>query len=153
MKERILLILDLDGVLITTPAWKPDDLHKDGYSKFNKVCIDNFNQILKAGSFDIWLCSTRRLGKQIEEFNQIFKARKINQSITGFLPENVHCKNRKEEIETFLKVHKPKQYLIIDDDKSLNGLPESIKTHLILTSFLKGITIDNVNQALDILDI
>ena len=44
MKNAILL--DLDGVLITTPNWKPDEIHCDGYSVFNKVAVANLNGLL-----------------------------------------------------------------------------------------------------------
>jgi len=37
--NKTTLILDLDGVLITTPSWKADEMDADGYSKFNENCI------------------------------------------------------------------------------------------------------------------
>ncbi len=72
-KKRIKLILDLDGVLITTPLWKADEMDSDGYSKFNQSCIDNLNELLSLADFDIWLSSTRRTVKSIEEFNVSIK--------------------------------------------------------------------------------
>jgi len=35
LKNKICLILDLDGVLMTNPFWKADRIHLDGYSEFN----------------------------------------------------------------------------------------------------------------------
>lgn len=74
--EPMLLILDLDGVLITTPPWQPDVIDTDGYSNFNEVCTTSLNKILTEYSFEIWLSSSRRIGTSIEEFNRIFKREK-----------------------------------------------------------------------------
>ena len=41
--------------------------------------------------------------------------------------------------------------VIIDDDKMLNGLPESIKRNLILTSSSVGLTDDLADEAISIL--
>ncbi len=119
---KIILILDLDGVLVTTPMWKADEIDSDGYSKFNNDCINNLNILLSMADFDIWLSSTRRTVKKLEEFNLIFKNRGIKSSIKDFLPTYENCKNRKDEVLKFIEETKVFDFLIIDDDKSLNGL-------------------------------
>jgi len=147
--SKTTLILDLDGVLITTPIWKADEYDSDGYSKFNKVCIANLNKLLSEHEFEIWLSSTRRTAKTFEEFNMIFKNRKIVNQIFGFLPENLECKTRKDEISRFIEQNNISDFLIIDDDKSLNGLIENYKEKLILTEFHKGFDIDKLNLAIE----
>jgi len=147
--NKIILILDLDGVLITTPPWKADQLDSDGYSKFNQSCIDNLNELLSKGSFEIWLSSTRRTMKTLEEFNAIFTNRRIKEPIKGFLPEFSDCKNRQEEILRFLDKFEPVNYLIIDDDKSLNGLEDKIKERLVLTELLKGFNQEQLKLAIE----
>ncbi len=142
-----LLILDLDGVLITTPMWKADEMDSDGYSKFNQSCIDNLNTLLSLDDFDIWLSSTRRTVKSIEEFNTIFINRNITKPIKGFLPVYENCNNRKEEILKFLEEFKPQNYLIIDDDKSLNDLDEITKEKLVLTELMKGFNQEQLKLA------
>jgi hypothetical protein len=132
------LILDLDGVLITTPSWKADDMHADGYSDFNKNCVDNLNKLLLIENFEIWLSSTRRTKKTLKEFNQIFNNRNVRNEIKGFLPIYSSAKNRKEEIELFISQENITNYIIIDDDKSLNGLENEIKSKLIITELMKG---------------
>lgn len=127
------LILDLDGVLITTPIWKADEIDSDGYSKFNINCVDNLNQLLSQSDFEIWLSSTRRTAKTLIEFNRIFENRNIESPIKGFLPEYQEFKTRKDEIIRFIEEFKISDFLIIDDDKSLNGLDEDLKKKLILT--------------------
>ena len=126
------LILDLDGVLITTPTWKADTIDTDGYSAFNQSCIQNLNQLLEIGNFHIWLSSTRRTVKTLQEFNLIFKNRHIIQNIEGFVPQYPNCKNRKEEIIKFIEAHKIEFFLIIDDDKILYDLDKNRKEqHLV----------------------
>ena len=141
------MVLDLDGVLITNPSWKADRIASDGYSEFNESCIENLNRLLTFAEFDIWLSSTRRTVKTLTEFNLIFKNRGINKEIVGFLPEYADCKNRNEEVQKFIAEFKPSDFLIIDDDKSLNGLESGIKEKLILTELTKGFNSEKLKEA------
>ncbi len=106
VKEKIILFLDIDGVLITTPSWKKDEILNDGYSKFNPACVQNLNSLLKSQDFEIWISSSRRQTKTERELNQIFKKRGINQEIAGFLPISKKKISRKIEIETFIQEKK-----------------------------------------------
>lgn len=142
------LILDLDGVLITTPIWKADKIDSDGYSEFNMNCVDNLNKLLQQSDFEIWLSSTRRTVKTLSEFNRIFENRNIKSHIKGFLPEYQECKNRKDEIIRFIEESKFSDFLIIDDDKSLNGLDEIHKEKLILTELQKGFDMEKLELAI-----
>ncbi|GAL76550.1 hypothetical protein JCM19275_1294 [Nonlabens ulvanivorans] len=81
------------------------------------------------------------------EFNLIFKNRGIKKEIIGFLPEYANCINRKEEILKFIAEFKVSNFLIIDDDKSLNGLESEIKEKLILTELMKGFNLERLNEA------
>tara|TARA_B100001769_G_scaffold215300_1_gene174915 strand:- start:19 stop:486 length:468 start_codon:yes stop_codon:yes gene_type:complete len=146
--EIVNLILDLDGVLITTPPWKPDEIMEDNYSKFNEECVKNLNSLLSLFPTSIWLSSTRRLNKTLEEFNQIFQTRKIKNSIEGFLPNNADLKTRKQEVESFIKQNNLKNYLIIDDDKSLNELDSKIKKQLVQTTFLQGFNKEKLEESI-----
>ena len=141
------LILDLDGVLITNPSWKADRIHSDGYSEFNESCVENLNRLLTLAEFDIWLSSTRRTTKTLTEFNLIFKNRGVKKEIVGFLPEYDDCKNRKEEVLKFITEFKTSDFLIIDDDKSLNGLENGLKNKLISTELTKGFSSEKLKEA------
>lgn len=148
MTDSKCLILDLDGVLITNPLWKADEIDTDGYSKFNSVCVSNLNQLLSIYEFEIWLSSTRRTVKTLTEFNTIFKNRGIKNTITGFLPDYKDCKTRKETVERFISEFKVKDFLIIDDDKSLNALHQSLKKYLVLTELTKGFNSEKLEDAI-----
>ena len=57
--------------------------------------------------------------------------------------------NRKEELIQWFKNKDLKEdFIIIDDDKSLNGLPDFLKDKLIQPSASVGLTDDLANQAL-----
>lgn len=150
MEKTLTIILDLDGVLITTPPWKKDDIDSDGYSMFNTECVERFNKLLKSLESQIWLSSTRRAHKTLEEFNLIFQHRNIHTPIAGFLPIEEKPCTRKEEIVRFIETNKLSSYLIIDDDKSLNDLDENMKNRLVLTEFLKGFDQNALKKALEI---
>lgn len=150
--KPITLILDLDGVLITTPPWKADEISSDGYSEFNESCVKNINKLLGYTDFEVWLSSTRRTVKTLDEFNQIFKNRNITNRIIGFLPICSDCNNRKEEVLNFIETQHIDNYLIIDDDKSLNGLESEFKNKLVLTEMLRGFNKENLEQAIEIIN-
>jgi len=146
------LFLDLDGVLITTPSWKADEIEEDGYSKFNTKCIENFNKLLGAKRFQIWLSSSRRMVKTLEEFDQIFRNREINGRIAGFLPLYDDCKNRKEEILKFITEKEITKFIILDDDNSLNSLEEEFKCKLVKTNYLLGFREADLKKAFGIIE-
>lgn len=142
------LILDLDGVLITTPPWKADEIDLDGYSKFNSACVANLNELLSHQDFTIWLSSTRRTVKTLDEFNSIFRRRNIRTAITGFLPEYADCKSRKEEILRFVNESRISDFLVIDDDKSLNAIHNNLNSSLVLTDLTTGFNDEKLKEAL-----
>ena len=65
----------------------------------------------------------------------------------GFLPEYRNCKNRKEEIQKFISESELTEFLILDDDKSLNGLEIGIKENLILTDLNIGFNTEKLKEA------
>lgn len=140
------IILDLDGVLITTPSWRSDEFEIDGYSKFNSMAIDNFNMLTDGLNFDceLWLISDRRRGKNLEQFNEIFKNRNINKSINGLVPVYGYI-SRREELKNFFSENKIDNYVLIDDDNSLEGLKD--KSSWIKTKSLIGFGIEELKEA------
>lgn len=145
------LILDLDGVIITTSPWRADEIAADGYSEFNAKCVQNLNSLLQEYEFEIWLSSTRRMVKTIDEFNIIFQNRNVANTISGFLPVYAECNSRKEEVEKFVLDNELTDYLILDDDKSLNSLLPNMKQNLVSTELLQGFTTERLEYALSIL--
>ncbi|MFD2562637.1 HAD domain-containing protein [Aquimarina rubra] len=146
-----LIILDLDGVLILTPNWKSDEMHSDGYSEFNGDCVRNLNSLMDNLDAELWLSSTRRLSKDLKQFQEIFKNRNIKAPLVGFLPGGTLGTERKIEIDTFLDHEPIRNFLIIDDDKSLNGLESDRKQFWVQTELLIGFNAAKLNEAQEII--
>lgn len=141
------IILDLDGVLITTPSWRPDELHSDGYSDFNKTAVENLNGLLSEVNAELWLSSTRRLNKTLKEFNEIFRNRNIKRELTGFLPSGTLGLKRRIEIDSFLNHEAVQNFLIIDDDQSLQELDEMRKAFWVRTDSMLGFNLEKLIEA------
>lgn len=138
------IILDLDGVLITTPPWRRDELDIDNYSKFNEIAIANFNMLTNDLNFELWLISDRRRGKTLEQFNEIFKNRNINKQLDGMVPIYGYI-SRREELQKFISENKIENYIIIDDDSSLDELED--KDFWIKTKSLTGFGKEELNES------
>ncbi|MCD6065318.1 MAG: hypothetical protein K0S33_144 [Bacteroidetes bacterium] len=144
------ILLDLDGVLIITPPWKPDEIHADGYSDFNRIAVKNLNSLLNRTAVEIWLSSSRRMGKSVAEFNTIFRNRGIEQEIKGFIPSGTLSQNRLVEVDAFLNHEPIRNFLIIDDDNSLQDLTPTRKNNWIKTDSLLGFTDEKLLAAIEI---
>lgn len=151
MTEPWYIILDIDGVLITTPLWKPDALHKDGYSDFNETCVRNFNKLASTVTIEVMLSSSRRKTKTLAEFRQIFDNRGIEATVTGFIPVLADATHKSEEIKAYLEETKVRNYLIIDDDLSLNDLPPHIRKNCIFTTYARGFDEQALAQAREVI--
>ncbi len=119
-----IILLDLDGVLITTKPWESDHLLEDGFAEFNKKSVDKLNEILVETGYDIVLTSTRRYSVDIDTMNEFFKTRGIKGQIIDYLPlYDLGLRySRFDEVMRFIQKYRPENYLAIDDDKSLNKL-------------------------------
>ncbi len=146
------IILDLDGVLITTPIWKADEMDVDGYSAFNKKCVENFNVLTQNLDCELWLSSTRRMNKTLQEFRKIFSNRNLKKEITGFLSTTDYQTPRIKEIESFLKDETIDNFLILDDDSSLHNLEEKYKKFWVQTNLLVGFNSEKLKEAKQIID-
>ena len=143
------ILLDLDGVLITTPSWKPDKFHLDGYSDFNETSIQNFNKLLENINAELWLTSSRRTGKTLNEFKEIFRNRNIVNELKGFIPSGTGGVDRLTEINAFLDHEPIRNFLIIDDDNSLQGLDTTRKQFWVKTNPLMGFDEEKLLDAID----
>jgi hypothetical protein len=77
----------------------------------------------------------------LNQWLDIFKTRNISLSKIDRLPDNTNLVNRKSEILNWFKSHyNNEDFIILDDDKSLNDLPQSLKQRLIQTSASVGLT-------------
>jgi|GEM_PF-1309456 len=147
--SRNIILLDLDGVLITTPSWRADQIHADAYADFNEKAVNNFNRLLQEVNADIWLTSSRRKSKSLSELNEIFRNRDILKGLTGVIPFENQELNRLEEITSFLSLNPVRNYLILDDDNSLENLSQEKKAFWVKTYLIVGFSQDKLEEALE----
>lgn len=149
----MLILLDIDGVMVPANSWKKPEFLDDGFPTFNLRSVKALQKILSETDASILLTTSHKTKYKVSQWRDLLKSRGINSKNIKCLSTNSLFTNRKDEIlEWYSKKHIPNEgFVIIDDDKMLNGLPENIKNNLILTSPSVGLTEDLANEAISIL--
>lgn len=147
----MLILLDIDGVMVPTTTWKPTELLSDGFANFSAKATISLQTIINSTGAKIVLTTSHKSRFTKYQWEALFKTRGIVAPI-DVLETNEDNLNRKEEIlRWFSKSTISESFVILDDDKSLNGLPDYIKDKTIVTSGTVGLTIDQAKEAIDIL--
>ena len=150
----MLILLDIDGVMLSASSWKPVERLDDGFSNFSPRAVSNLQRIISETGASIVLTTSHKSTYSLPQWHKIFKKRGIDVSIVGKLDDNTTFLSRKEEILNWqLKNKGINNYVIIDDDKSLNGLPINIKEKVVLTSPMVGLTNNDALSAANSSDI
>jgi hypothetical protein len=137
----MLIYLDIDGVMVPANSWKRPETLDDGFPRFNSRAVNALNSIIHTTAASIVLTTSHKSTYTITEWKKIFKKRNVNFNQISRLPENKNYLNRKEELIVHLnKQNLDENFIIIDDDKSLNTLPFHLKDRLIQTSSGIGLT-------------
>ena len=147
----MLILLDIDGVMVPATSWKPSEIQNDGFTSFNSRAVSNLQRILSETGASIVLTTSHKSSYSLDEWKNIFNNRGITVSEITKLDDNLSNLDRKDEIINWLKERIIEDYVIIDDDKSLNGLPLYIKEKLVLTSSLVGLNSDCADLAIKVL--
>ena len=147
----MIIFLDIDGVMAPATSWKRAELLSDGFAAFNSKAVLNLMRIVSATGATLVLTTSHKSNYTLKEWKAIFEDRGINVPIEK-LDDNLGNLSRKDEILNWLGKSCGDSFVIIDDDKSLNALPDSVKDKLVLTSPLVGLTEDNAISAIDILE-
>lgn len=136
----MLLFLDIDGVMVPAKGWKRPELLDDGFPAFSTRATSTLQNIISE-EVTVMLTTSHKSNFSIEEWKDIFKNRGIKIEKLKSLPENINNLSRKDEIVNWFNINnKGEDFLIIDDDKSLNELPVFLKGNLIQTSPYIGLT-------------
>ena len=149
----MLILLDVDGVLIPANSWKKLEFMEDGFPMFNSRSVKALQRILSETNASILLTTSHKTKYNVSQWRYLLKSRGIKSKKIQRLGTNSLLVSRKDEIvDWYTKKHVPnEEFVIIDDDKMLNGLPENIKNNLILTSPSIGLTDDLADEAIHIL--
>ena len=115
-----ILLLDLDGVLEITPSWKSTIDLDDGFPDFNPTAVQSLNKILDHIDCRIVLTASHRSRFSDNKWVNIFKRRGVNIDIIYKLEDNKDNLTRKEEVLNWINENPDVDYVIIDDDKTLN---------------------------------
>lgn len=140
------IFLDIDGVLVPAKSWKSPELMNDGFPAFSNKSISVLKQLIDENT-TIMLLTSHKYRFSIEEWKMIFLKRGIQLNNVSRLPENTTFLNRRDEIiNWFLNNELQEDFIIIDDDKSLNDLPQFLKEKLVLTSSMIGLSERNLEE-------
>jgi hypothetical protein len=142
----MLIFLDIDGVMVSGATWKVPEFLEDGFPVFTQKSVRSLNSILSPET-QVILSTSHRDRYTIDQWRKIFARRGLHVKNLDRLPPSIGVSKRKEEILNWFSTHnKPKEFLIIDDDKSLYDLPKKLKEHLIITSPLVGLTQEKLEE-------
>ncbi|GAA3975935.1 HAD domain-containing protein [Mucilaginibacter dorajii] len=150
----MIILLDIDGVLVTQPSWKKVDMDADGFMAFNKQSVGNLADIISVTNAAVVLTTTHRITFGLDKWDEIFKLRGINIPAITKLNETISLADmpdRATEIKEWVDKHSDENYVIIDDDPSINNLSDTIKDRWVATKPFTGIDKEVKQKALNIL--
>jgi hypothetical protein len=134
------IFLDIDGVMVPAKSWESPPMLSDGFYKFSERAARVLQRFITDDTTVI-LTTSHKSRFTINEWKKIFSLRGIKVNKMSKLNHHVSSINRKEEILNWINAHGvPNNFIILDDDKSLNALPAFLKERLILTSSTVGLT-------------
>lgn len=152
---KMKIFLDIDGVMVHANPQRKVDMAPDGFYQFNEIAIEILNCIIHNEEKDELILSTsHRFRFGVIEWKKIFQRRGVDVEYISVLNIPIgHRATRKTEILNWVKKCKydSQEILIIDDDKSLNGLPENLKSRVVFTNPYTGLSKANWNDLYRIL--
>jgi hypothetical protein len=144
----MLIFLDIDGVMLPCKSWVNPQNLSDGFPAFSNRAVFVLQKII-APDTTIIITSSHKSRFNPQEWKNIFKRRGINIDHLITLAPASFGMSRKDEILNWFKFNPSNlDFIIIDDDKSLNDLPPSIKVSLIQTSATIGLTEEHFEEIL-----
>jgi hypothetical protein len=151
------ILLDIDGVLETTPTWQQAAIHPDGFMKLNNKALENLSILYKKTNASIVLTTTHRINYDETKWKEIFKNRGLNFDTISKINDKTEISqllDKGTEIKEWVKNKGANQnYVIIDDDLSINSLHDTIKERWVSTRPLIGFDKEALEKALLILTI
>lgn len=136
----MLIFLDIDGVMVPAKSWKSPEFLNDGFPAFSSMATRTLQSLLSKEN-TVMLTTSHKANFSIEEWKNIFNNRGIFIENLKSLPSNVNNLSRKEELINWFDVNVVyDNFIIIDDDSSLNELPDFLKDNLVQTSASIGLT-------------
>ena len=140
------VLLDIDGVMVPAASWKAPENLDDGFPVFSKKAVEALKSILNSDT-EVVLTTSHKMRFTLSEWKAVFERRGVRIEKLSRLDANPHTLQRKDELlNWFSNRVANNDFLIIDDDSSLHGLPSRLKERWIKTSSLVGLTSELVSQ-------
>lgn len=140
------LFLDIDGVMVPAKSWERPALLQDGFMKFSDSAVAVLQSVITQETV-IVLTTSHRNRYSLEEWNFILERRGIVANSITKLEESDTRMSRKDEIMQWFETHgMDSEFIILDDDKSLNELPAYFKKRVILTHAAVGLTAEHLME-------
>lgn len=147
----MLIFLDIDGVMVPAKGWKSPEFLNDGFPAFSGKATRAL-QRLTAENATVILTTSHKSNISIKEWKNIFKNRGINIKNIKALPGNPGFLSRKDEIVNWFALNNVNEdFVIIDDDMSLNELPGLLKQNFIQVSPYIGLTEEHLKSIKSVL--
>lgn len=138
--------------MVPAKSWKNPDLLNDGFPAFSSKASSVLQSLISEGTTVI-LTTSHKSNYTIDDWKDIFRKRGIDLKKIKTLDNNLANLSRKDEILNWFDSNNINEtFVIIDDDKSLNSLPDFLKRNLILTSPLIGLTDEHLENIRTILN-
>lgn len=142
----MLIFLDIDGVMVPAKSWESPRLLSDGFPEFSTKATGVLQGLISKDT-TVMLTTSHKSRFNNEEWKAIFQRRGITVHNIQSLGQYDLGVSRKDEILNWVHSNTlPPDFVIIDDDMSLNGLPPFLKDNLILTSPMVGLTERHLEQ-------
>lgn len=140
------ILLDIDGVLVITPNWKPVEQLEDGFMKFDSEATKNLIELYNKTNAHVILTSSHRIYYDLSQWKVLLLNRGLNFESISMLEDSNHT--RAEDIENWVENNSKEKYIIIDDDSSINGISDEIKKNWVRTMPLIGFNQEKLDEAL-----
>lgn len=147
----MLILLDIDGVMVPATSWKRPEFENDGFPRFSRKAIISLRKIISETGADILLTTSHKSSYNLKEWKEIFSVRGLENVKIKKLRKNIKHLNRREEVMKWVSQSDENSFVIIDDDKSLNNLPYSLKSRLVQPSATVGLNEELADSAIKIL--
>ena len=148
----MLVFLDIDGVMVPAKSWKNPEILDDGFAVFSPKAVNALKKIIRETQAGLVLTTSHKSRYSLPDWVEIFAKRGIVISNLTKLSESLSQLSRKQELLNALNgTNVDRNFIIIDDDLSLNDLPQNLKERLILTNGMVGLTDQLADKAITML--
>lgn len=153
----MVILLDIDGVLVSAAPWRKVELLPDGFVKFDETASRNLATLIAKTSATIVLSTTHRVSYTNEQWVSILRTRGIFVESVSKINEArnlVEIRSRHIEVSEWVNKNGPStDFIIIDDDTSLNQLPDNIKKRWVATAPLVGFNHKALATCLELMNV